>query len=51
MANPNLPAQRLPVFDSFIAEMRVIWAAEADDRRRMEKAKPRLERLVRDDAL
>ena len=39
---------RLPVFDKFIADLRAIWAAEADDQRRMEKAKPLLERLVMD---
>src|SRR5215467_10616126 len=51
MANPSLSAHRLPVLDSFIADLRAIWAAEADDRRRMEKAKPLVERLVRDDTL
>ena len=51
MVNPNLAAQRLPVFDAFIGDLRAIWAAETDDRRRMEKAKPLLERLVLDDAL
>ena len=42
---------RLPVFDKFIGDLRAIWAAEADDRRRMEQAKPVLERLVLDPAL
>jgi predicted metal-dependent enzyme (double-stranded beta helix superfamily) len=37
---------RLPVFDKFITELRAIWAAVADDGRRMEQAKPLLERLV-----
>jgi predicted metal-dependent enzyme (double-stranded beta helix superfamily) len=46
MANPNIFSQRLPVFDTFIADLRAVWAAEADDRRRMEKAKPLLEKLV-----
>jgi predicted metal-dependent enzyme (double-stranded beta helix superfamily) len=46
MTNP-----RLPVFDRFIADLRAIWAAEADDQRRMERAKPALERLVMDDGL
>jgi predicted metal-dependent enzyme (double-stranded beta helix superfamily) len=46
MANP-----RLPVFDKFIADLRAIWAAEAEDQRRMEKAKPLLQRLVMDDTL
>ncbi|HTC02196.1 MAG TPA: hypothetical protein VK749_02245, partial [Xanthobacteraceae bacterium] len=51
MSNPNLAAHRLPVFDEFIGALRAIWAAEADDQRRMEKAKPLLERLVMDDTL
>ena len=38
----NLAAQRLPVFEKFIGDLRAVWAAEADDRRRMEKAKPLL---------
>src|SRR5579863_1557253 len=46
MTNP-----RLPVFDTFIAELRAIWAQEADDQRRMEKAKPLLKALVMDDTL
>jgi predicted metal-dependent enzyme (double-stranded beta helix superfamily) len=46
MANP-----RLPVFDTFIAELRAVWAAEADDGHRMGRAKPLLERLVMDPAL
>jgi predicted metal-dependent enzyme (double-stranded beta helix superfamily) len=46
MTNP-----RLPVFDKFIADLRAIWAAEAEDQRRMEKAKPLLERLVMDATL
>ena len=46
MTNP-----RLPILDRFIADLRAIWAVEADDRRRMERAKPLLERLVMDDTL
>jgi predicted metal-dependent enzyme (double-stranded beta helix superfamily) len=42
---------RLPVFDKFIADLRTIWAAEPEDRRRMERAKPVLEKLVMDDTL
>src|SRR5262249_6975768 len=41
-----MTSTRLPVFDRFIGDLRAIWAAEADERRRMEKAKPVLERLV-----
>jgi predicted metal-dependent enzyme (double-stranded beta helix superfamily) len=51
MTNPDIVGQRLPVFDSFIAGLRAVWAAEADDRRRMEKAKPLLQKLVLDPAL
>lgn len=42
---------RLPVFEKFIADLRAIWAAQPDDQRRMEAAKPLLERLVMDPAL
>ena len=42
---------RLPVFEKFVAELRAIWAAQGDDQRRMEAAKPLLERLVLDPAL
>src|SRR5437660_8833938 len=42
---------RLPVLEQFIGDLRALWAAEADERRRMEKARPLLERLVRDPAL
>ena len=41
-------AQRLPVFEKFIGDLRAIWAAETDDQRRMERAKPLLEQLVMD---
>lgn len=46
MTNP-----RLPVFDQFIADLRGIWADEANDGRRMAKAKPLLEKLVMDPAM
>ena len=42
---------RLPVFNKFVAELRAVWAADADDERRMTKAKPLLEKLVKDDTL
>lgn len=38
----------LPAFESFIRELRAIWAANPDDRVRMERTKPLLERLVMD---
>jgi predicted metal-dependent enzyme (double-stranded beta helix superfamily) len=42
---------RLPVLDRFIGDLRAIWAAEPDNRRRMEQAKPLLERLVMEPSL
>src|SRR5579863_89733 len=47
----SMPNPRLPIFDKFIADLRAIWAAEVEDQRRMEKAKPLLERLVMDNTL
>src|SRR5205807_8745288 len=46
MSNP-----RLPVLDKFIGDLRAVWAAESDNQRRMETAKPLLEQLVRDPTL
>jgi predicted metal-dependent enzyme (double-stranded beta helix superfamily) len=46
MSNP-----RLPVFDRFIADLRAIWAAEIEDRRRMERAGPLLQKLMMDNTL
>jgi len=46
MANAQLPA-----FERFIGDLRTIWAAEPDNQARMQKAKPLLERLVRDPTL
>jgi predicted metal-dependent enzyme (double-stranded beta helix superfamily) len=42
---------RLPILEKFIGDLRAVWAAETDEQRRMEKAKPLLERLVRDPEL
>jgi predicted metal-dependent enzyme (double-stranded beta helix superfamily) len=42
---------RLPVLEQFIGDLRAIWAAEADNRGRMERAKPLLERLLGDPGL
>jgi 3-mercaptopropionate dioxygenase len=42
---------RLPVFEKFISDLRAIWSAQPDDQRRIEAAKPLLERLVMDPAL
>jgi predicted metal-dependent enzyme (double-stranded beta helix superfamily) len=41
----------LPVFEDFVAQLRAIWQAESDNQRRMEKAKPLLEELVKDEGL
>jgi predicted metal-dependent enzyme (double-stranded beta helix superfamily) len=43
-----MSAQRLPVMDKFIGDLRAIWASESDNQRRMERAKPLLEKLVMD---
>ena len=42
---------RLPVFEKFIDHLRAIWAADRDNQRRMERAKPLLEQLVKDETL
>lgn len=42
---------RLPVFDRFIADLRTVWSGETDLQRRMEKARPLVERLVTDSGL
>jgi predicted metal-dependent enzyme (double-stranded beta helix superfamily) len=42
---------RLPVLDRFINDLRAIWAAESENQRRMERARPLLERFVKDDAV
>jgi predicted metal-dependent enzyme (double-stranded beta helix superfamily) len=44
-------AKKLPAFEKFIADLRAIWAAEAENQRRMERAKPLLESFVQDDAV
>jgi predicted metal-dependent enzyme (double-stranded beta helix superfamily) len=41
----------LPVLEKFVADLRAIWQAESDNPRRMEQAKPLLERLVLDPGL
>ncbi len=46
-----MSSARLPVLQAFIDDLRDIWAADADNRRRMEQAKPLLERLVLDPTL
>src|SRR5437660_3931914 len=46
-----MSSARLPVLEKFIADLRTIWSAEADNRLRMERAKPLLEQLVKDAGL
>jgi predicted metal-dependent enzyme (double-stranded beta helix superfamily) len=46
MTNP-----RLPVLDKFIVDLRTIWAGDSENERRMAKAKPLLEQLVKDATL
>jgi len=43
-----MASARLPAIEKFIGDLRAIWASETDDRRRMEQAKPLLERLLAD---
>lgn len=46
-----MSTQRLPIFAAFVDELRAIWASEPELPRRMEKAKPVLERFVKNDEL
>jgi predicted metal-dependent enzyme (double-stranded beta helix superfamily) len=46
-----MPNEQLPVFERFIADLRAVWAAEGEDARRMERAKPLLEWFVGDPGL
>jgi predicted metal-dependent enzyme (double-stranded beta helix superfamily) len=41
----------LPVFETFVNDLRAIWDMESDNRRRMERAGPVLEALVKNDGL
>src|SRR5438093_7300255 len=50
-AEPAMASERLPILDKFIGDLRAVWAADPDNRRRMERAKPLLEQLVRDTGL
>src|SRR5207247_1111807 len=42
---------RLPVLEQFIGDLRAIWKAESENQRRMERARPLLERLVKNETL
>lgn len=44
-------SRRLPVFEKFIGDLRTIWETQPDLQRRMEAAKPLLEKFVMDDGL
>src|SRR5262245_56840764 len=46
-----MSSARLPVLEKFIADLRTVWSADADNLRRMEKAKPLLEQLVKGEGL
>jgi predicted metal-dependent enzyme (double-stranded beta helix superfamily) len=46
-----MASARLPVFDRFVADLRSIWASEADNEVRMTRARPVLEKLVLDPTL
>jgi predicted metal-dependent enzyme (double-stranded beta helix superfamily) len=46
-----MSSARLPVLEKFIGDLRAIWAAESDNQRRMERAKPLLEHLLSDPGL
>ena len=43
-----MSSAQLPVLDKFIADLRAVWATEPDNQRRMERAKPLLEKLLTD---
>lgn len=42
---------RLPVLDKFIVDLRAIWAEDSENERRMAKAKPLLEQLLKETTL
>jgi predicted metal-dependent enzyme (double-stranded beta helix superfamily) len=46
-----MSSARLPVVQKFIDDLRVVWAGESEDQRRMEQAKPLLEKLVMEPSL
>jgi predicted metal-dependent enzyme (double-stranded beta helix superfamily) len=43
-----MPSTRLPAFETFVADLRAVWARESDMGCRMAAAKPLLERFVLD---
>ena len=46
-----MSSARLPVVQKFIDDLRGIWSSESEDQRRMERAKPLLEKLVMEPSL
>jgi predicted metal-dependent enzyme (double-stranded beta helix superfamily) len=46
-----MSSSRLPVLAKFIGDLRAIWAANSENKERMEKAKPLLETFVMEPAL
>ena len=44
-------SDRLPAFEKFIGELRALWAAHPDNKARMERAKPLLEKFVMEPSL
>jgi predicted metal-dependent enzyme (double-stranded beta helix superfamily) len=46
-----MASARLPVFEKFIGDLRAIWAADTENQRRMERAKPLLEVFVKEPTL
>lgn len=50
-AAPTSSAQQIPEFTAFVAGLRAIWSANAENKERMEKAKPLLEKFVMEPAV
>jgi predicted metal-dependent enzyme (double-stranded beta helix superfamily) len=46
-----MSSKRLPVLEKFIGDLRAIWAANPDNKDRMERARPLLEKFVMDPTL
>ncbi len=44
-------AQQIPEFTAFVESLRAIWSANADNKERMEQAKPMLEKFVMEPAI
>lgn len=46
-----MQSQQLPAFKEFVDHLRDIWSHEPDTQKRMERARPLMERLLHDDTL